>query len=455
MPTDASRQIVQAAIVSADRRRRVRDAGQGIWRIAPWVSALALAAGAAHRWLGWTAAVPVAFLAAAAIALAVYWFVMRRPRPVSDLIAAHVDADARLNGELRSASWFSTADTRDAWTEFHIERAADRIQRTDWTGLYPSIRQPKAWAATAVMALAALGLSVTLPARAIMSGGGAAGGARASAVFPGDGQAQPLILPPELQKKLEELLAGIESGQLKGSEAIQRAGELKDLLALLSKSLDPDLRKQIAQAAMDAARGGTKLADAKALAERAKRDASNANTPSELRKALDDIASQLGKDSQSADGAQAAPSSASSASSQGAQGDQAGQQQQASGDPADGSIQFARDSAGGGASQAMMVSSGLSSNDPRPGEGGNRSGKEPDLFPDIAQALRRETVEANSDTAGENVTTETRRKTEQGRADARYTHAAAASFDRARGAAPPPVPEPRRAQVQSYFIRKQ
>jgi hypothetical protein len=51
--------------------------------------------------------------------------------------------------------------------------------------------------------------------------------------------------------------------------------------------------------------------------------------------------------------------------------------------------------------------------------------------------------------------TEARRKTERGEATAAFTGGAAATFDGARASAPPPVPETRRAGIQTYFTRKQ
>ena len=89
--------------------------------------------------------------------------------------------------------------------------------------------------------------------------------------------------------------------------------------------------------------------------------------------------------------------------------------------------------------------------EPRAGRDKNGGGK----FSAIEQALKRELIEAASDQLGDNVTTEIHKKTEQGRATASFTHAAAATFDRGHASAPPPVPEARRAQVQTYFIRKQ
>jgi hypothetical protein len=72
---------------------------------------------------------------------------------------------------------------------------------------------------------------------------------------------------------------------------------------------------------------------------------------------------------------------------------------------------------------------------------------------DVTQALRRETVEAEKDTNGDNVPVEIRRKSEESQATTAFTHGKAATFDRSRAEAPPAIPEARRAQVEAYFIR--
>jgi hypothetical protein len=72
---------------------------------------------------------------------------------------------------------------------------------------------------------------------------------------------------------------------------------------------------------------------------------------------------------------------------------------------------------------------------------------------DLAAALRKETVEAHQDAAGENIPTDIRRKTERATATVAYVATAPANFDRSRATAPPAVPESRRAAVKTYFIR--
>ena len=70
-------------------------------------------------------------------------------------------------------------------------------------------------------------------------------------------------------------------------------------------------------------------------------------------------------------------------------------------------------------------------------------------------ALRKETIEAYKDDTGEKTTQDLRRKTEKATATVAYAGIQPAAFDKGRAAAPPAVPENRRAALQTYFIRKQ
>ena len=76
-------------------------------------------------------------------------------------------------------------------------------------------------------------------------------------------------------------------------------------------------------------------------------------------------------------------------------------------------------------------------------------------MPDIAAALRKETIEAYKEDTGDKNDQDLRRKTEQGSATVKYSASSPAAFDKGRATAPPAVPENRRAAVQTYFIRKQ
>src|SRR5205823_1000785 len=120
------------------------------------------------------------------------------------------------------------------------------------------------------------------------------------------------------------------------------------------------------------------------------------------------------------------------------------------------SIEFSREAnASAGAGMMMLSDAGGSASGMRSGGAGNQGQKPGNgQLLDVEQALRRETVEANKDASGDNVTAEVRRKTEQSHATAGFTRAAAGAFDHSRVAAPPPVPEASRAKVQAYFIRQ-
>jgi hypothetical protein len=76
-------------------------------------------------------------------------------------------------------------------------------------------------------------------------------------------------------------------------------------------------------------------------------------------------------------------------------------------------------------------------------------------MPEIEKALRHEVIEANEDDVSGDVHSEERRKTDHGTAATAYTRSAAGRSDASRVAAPPPLPESRRAGVQTYFTRKQ
>jgi hypothetical protein len=105
----------------------------------------------------------------------------------------------------------------------------------------------------------------------------------------------------------------------------------------------------------------------------------------------------------------------------------------------------------------MMGGGGPMGGDSRPGAGGNQNdarGAAEALL--LAQALRKELVEANADALGENVDKEDlRRKTEQGKSALGFTRVAQPrTVEPSRATAPPPVPEARRPLLFNYFIRR-
>src|SRR6185503_4013045 len=110
-----------------------------------------------------------------------------------------------------------------------------------------------------------------------------------------------------------------------------------------------------------------------------------------------------------------------------------------------------------GAAQMMMGGAGMIGGDSQAGAGGNQGAKTGQAdVKSIAEALKRELVEANADARGENVPIEDiRRKTEQGRSTLGFSRVSAlTTFDRSKTAAPPAVPVARHPLLYNYFIRK-
>jgi hypothetical protein len=446
----AADQVVRDALVSADRRRRARHASGRIWRTAPLVAAAGLGIAVLARWAGWSPLVPTAMLSVGALVLVAYFLVSRRRRPVSDASAAAIDAGAGFGGELRSAAWFAARDRRDDWADFHVQQAAERVRQVDWRELYPAVRAGRAKLTTAVVAVGALALAVTMPERVGLHSTATAVGVSPSSRDP---LARDVLkLPPELQQQLAELLAALESSNQAAAAALAGNTDLREMLNKFNQLGDPELLEALARAmAAELGEGDRSAAeDMQSLAERARRAAESAALSRELREALDKLAGDL-------------EITAPEQTTKGEGGDQASGIQEAEtgqGTDASGgqnlSIQFSRESDAGGGVAVMMASDDgqPAGGPPGAGAGGASAPETAGTATSLEAALKKETVEASQDNPGSNVETEIRRKTEHGNATVAFTGRAAATFDRTRAAAPPPVPESRRTGVQTYFVRK-
>ena len=256
------------------------------------VAGAGLAVAVARRWTGWSAWTPALVLLAGAAALIVYILIATRARSLSDPAAAAIDRDAELGGELRSASWFAARDARDAWADHHLERAAARLNGFDWARLYPAVRAPRARLASVVMIAGALALTFGLPQRAAARRDVAepASAPRPAAV-PVDPRLEGLVLPPELMKQLEALLAAAQSGDTEAAERLASSEELRELLNKLAA--DPDLLAKLAKAlaAADPKKAPT-AKELKALAERARRAAETSAMSQDMREALEKMAEE-------------------------------------------------------------------------------------------------------------------------------------------------------------------
>ena len=438
--------LVRDVVAAADSTRRRRESDRLIARIAPFAGVAVLVLAGLGRWFAWPATVVVAALIVLAIALAAVAYVLRRPRPSTDAIALRVDRDASLGGELHSAHWFAESDARDEpWTAFHLERAADHANQVAWSDLYPRVNASKSWLATAVTVVATLALTFAVPARQSSLGAVAANT---------DGKTtSPLaMVPPELQKQIEAMLAAMKDGLL--SEA-----DVKAALAKLDKDamqLDPAMQAKLAEL-LKARKIDDEAKKAKGLAEAEEaEEVANFGLPEDVKWALEDMAKRLAN-SPAERKTNAENQSASSKSAEKGTGSEQAETSESS--SAQMSLQMVREAAADQSqSQMMMGGGGGMGGDPRTGAGGNsaQDAKAQAQALLIAQALKKETVEANTDALGTNVPKEDiRRKTEAGRSGMGYAKVAPmATFDTTRAVAPPAVPESRRPLVQSYFIRR-
>ena len=446
---DAAEAQVQDAVARADHARRARETAARLWAIAPLAAGACVAIAIAGRLRGWTPLVTLLALAGAALALAAFTVAARRRHAVSDADISHIDSDAGLQGELRSAHWFTRAADRDPWIQFHLANAAERVRGIDWAALYPAPRAGREKIATGVLAAAAIVLAIVIPGRAGVSASDktvaahAAAARRAGAI---------VALPADVRKQLEDMLAAAENGRALS------ATEVKDLLARLDDLAHTDPAKQGGPPAVNTpgqSASATK-ADVKALAERAKKAAESTSLEPQTRDALSDLAEKLNDGDQNAN----AMSSRDPQDAAAAKGDAAAaaQQSKSGGGNQGGSVQTAKEASGGSGVGVMMMTNDDASNarDGGMGLGGGTSDRNGGgHLVDLGAALKRETIDASVDNAGENVLTTERRKTEHADATTAYSHAAAQPAERGSSTAPPPVPESRRAAVKSYFIRKQ
>ncbi|MFI5178661.1 MAG: hypothetical protein ACHQO8_08860 [Vicinamibacterales bacterium] len=444
----STRDVVRQAVAVALARRRARHTTRQLVRVAPWVALGALVVALLARLLGWPAVIPWTTFGVALMATLAWFLVSRRRVVPTDPIAATLDAEAGLRGELRSAFWFAAQPEASQWAAFHLDVAASRLKVVKWEEFYPRVRAPRAWAIAGVLVLAAVVLTVRLPA------------ARRATLNPSDVtvSGQPVLqatLPPEILRRLEDLLAAIEAGKISAAQANAKLQEIRDLLSKIDPSLDPSLARlaKLSEQGSVAERGKD---DATRLSERAEA-AAKSDLPEELREQLKDIASRLAnprlgeRQGESAQAAATSDAGQLGKASANAEANQANMAQAA--------LQLMHEAANDPANaQMMLAGAGSMGGDSRAGAGGNSGAKSGNgNAAEIAQALRKEMIEASADTPGTNVTTEDiRRKTEQSKSALGFTHVAAPpAVDRSRTLPPPPLPDARKPLVMQYFIRRQ
>jgi hypothetical protein len=433
---------VLAAIAAAASRRRGRDANRLLWRVAPIVAAAAVCVALYVRWKYAPPLIPVALLIGFAAGWLVYAYGQRRFVRVTDSTAAAIDDDARLGGELRSAAWFATSrQTEDPWAAFHVDRAAERLESIDLAQLYPPVTARRARVATGVLVALVAFLVGTFPERphAVQTFGTTAPDTILQRIPPQslDG------LPAELPQELLDLLEAIESGTLPPPDLADAA--MQGMLTQLQALKDPKALAALARALAAERQDGNTAAAMKELADRTRRDAAM-TPPSGIRDALDELSKKLSDPGRELDTAGLEESDEPQAEEQGGANLDA---------PPPQSSRDASAIAGLG----MVTLSNQDASDPNapPGIGAGGTSANPSLAataPKVSEALRHEIIEAHEEDVSADVQTDTRRKTERGRAATTFTGSAAGTFDGARTTAPLPVPETRRAGIQNYFTRK-
>jgi hypothetical protein len=401
----------------------------------------ALGAGIVLRLTGGPRWAPVAALVVSAAVVGVMAWWQRRPRPATDAVASRLDQDATLAGELRSALWFESREDQDAWTRFHVDRAAVRAGQVEWATVYPHARAPRQWLAAAVLAVATLALAVPMPAS----------GPERSAVE-GLTPEELAGLPPDVQARLAALMAQLDKSALGKDVEQVSVEELKDLLAKLDPTMQQKLTDLLEQLEKQAAQAGEKK-PTDLDEDRAENSA--AGMPEDVRWALEDLAARMAEASLDRQTEEKNPAASSETGEKGMGSSQAEQGQASLSEAAS---PLVREAASDDASQMMMGGGGPMGGDSRPGAGGNngaQQGAAEMLL--ITEALKKELVEAAADALGENIDKEDRRKkTEHGNSALGFTRVAPPSaFDPSRATAPPPVPEARRQLLLHYFLRKQ
>jgi hypothetical protein len=258
------------------------------------------------------------------------------------------------------------------------------------------------------------------------------------------------MMTPEMAKKLAQLMAQLQDAALPADAKALSLEEFKEMMA----KLDPTLQKKLEEMLAKGLAQDNRPVDPKKDTRPDRAENSAAGLPEDVRWAQEDMAARMAQ--QQGEDRETNPNNPSASSETGEKGmgsQQAEQQQAAASESAS---PLVRESANDPGGKMMMGGGGPMGGDSRPGAGGNNGaeqGAAEALL--VAQALKKELVEAAADALGENIDKDDlRKKTEQGKSSLGFTRVAPRTFDPSRAAAPPPVPEARRQLLLNYFIRK-
>jgi hypothetical protein len=221
--------------------------------------------------------------------------------------------------------------------------------------------------------------------------------------------------------------------------------------------MDPAMQKKLADMLEKQALNGSAKKAEPAPGNQRPDPAENATAglPEDAKWALDNAAAKM---AQSSDAQQQSgkPNAAQAGNKPGERGAGPAQGQQSSDGAPQSMTPLMRETADQQNGKLMMGGGGPMGGDPRAGSGpSNDASKGAAQALLVAQALKKELVEASADALGENVDKEDlRRKTEQGTSSLGFTRVAAPRVEPSRATAPPPVPDARRPLLFNYFIRR-
>jgi polyhydroxyalkanoate synthesis regulator phasin len=436
---------ILVAAAHAERLRRRRLQKGWLARVAPAAAGVSLVVAAIVR----VFALPlvdfwIAF-AALLVGVAISAWIKGRAPHVDDAAASALDADANLGGELRSAHWFASRDDGDDWSAFHLSQAEARLARVEWASVYPAPATARAWAGSVALVLMSIAV-VSISAWPGRGRPGGPGSADAPGVM-GAGQDIASAVPGDVQKQIDDLIKAIQSGSIALQEARTKLNDLRDQVA----NLDPKQQQAIADAMK-----GKQISDWNAddpdpaldeLAKKVAKAANEGELPQDLKWSLQDLAAKLN---------QAARPEGGSPEQQ-AKGDS--QQMSSDGKPPDGAqsaMQMTK-SSGADAQSTQVLTTNAPMNgakvDARGQQQADQKARTADAYG--LSAMKKETIEANEDSQGENILSEMRRKSEQSRSKIGFSHVAPlATYDKSRAVAPPAPPDALLPLIRQYFIRR-
>lgn len=451
--TESAEASVIRAAHRGDQVRRRLAASRLVERIAPYLAGAAATLSLAAMVFGWPRAIGVAAVSLAVLVVGGILLAARRERDVPDRVARELDRAAGLEGSLRSAHWFTTGATGapdSSWLAHHLETAATRAERVNWISVYARPVARGRWVMSAVLALLATTLSVGPIGRGSFLGFSPS--VNAGAV----GEATQAI-PAELLPEVVEGMRALKEGRAPSKTALAAIGQVLEL-AKDNEGLQRELDQMFADAGARAdgaegqngfvnfdeedyeMRGGEMVYTGEKTAalalEWAYKDAasrSSAETPQ--------------KEPGSESGAEAGAESAA----EGESGEETASESGESSDPgASKDVAEADQKAGQAASFSSLLfgkqPSGTDAKTPP------TAGRPPSSA--LTAALHREVIHAERDLVGVDRGQQANRRATNAAASATSVRGeAGVTYDRARAARPPAVPEARRSLVQEFFVR--